>query len=202
MSGSLVTIAKDVKIQIEFNPAQIQAYRLLGYENRVMANEDFRNDKKDAGEIGAGHCVTAFYEVVMAGTPEAKAAVEQTGTEKLRYQRVPKAVEPAKELTDEAKSGELLTVSLRYKQPEAETAKELTFPLRDKGGNFNSASADFQFASAVVAFGLALRNSEHRGSANLSAVAEIATAAIGEDVGGHRAEFLDLVRRAKSLRGE
>ena len=202
MSGSLVTIAKDVKIQVEFNPAQIQSYRLLGYENRVMANEDFRNDKKDAGEIGAGHNVTAFYEVVMAGEADGKAAVLKPETEKLRYQRTPEVAKPVKELTEEAKSGELLTVFLRYKKPDGDTATEIKFPLKDKGGNFNSASADFQFASAVVAFGLSLRNSEHRGSANLSAVSEIATAAIGEDVGGHRAEFLDLVRRAKSLRGE
>lgn len=206
MSGSLVTIAQDVKIQVEFNPAQIQSYRLLGYENRVMANKDFRNDAKDAGEIGAGHSVTAMYEVVMAGTPEEKSSPAAAAIDKkLRYQRVPAAEKPAKELTAEAQSGELLTVMLRYKKPEAkdtDEAKEIAFPLKEKGGSFNSASADFQFASAVVAFGLSLRNSEFRGGANLSAVTEIATSTIGEDAGGHRAEFLDLVRRAKTLRGE
>ncbi|WP_254506971.1 VWA domain-containing protein [Anatilimnocola floriformis] len=204
MSGSLVTIAKDVKIQIVFNPVQIQSYRLLGYENRVMANKDFDNDKKDAGEIGAGHSVTAFYEVVLAdGAKKQQADADESKeeAEDLIYQR-PKVEKPKLELTDAANNGELLTVKLRYKQPESDTSKLLKFPLKDKGGNFNSASADFQFASSVVAFGLALRNSEYRGSANLSAVSEIATAAIGEDAGGHRAEFLDLVRRAKSLRGE
>lgn len=199
MSGSLVTIAQDVKIQVEFNPAQVQSYRLLGYENRVMANQDFRNDAKDAGEIGAGHSVTAMYEVALVGAPEVKAASGQP----LKYQKV--AEGPKLDLTDEAKSGELLTVRLRYKQPEAkeeDAARELEFPLKDKGGSFNSASKEFQFASAVVAFGLSLRQSEYRGSANFSAVAEIAAAGLGEDVGGHRAEFLDLVRRAKTLRGE
>lgn len=206
MSGSLVTIAQDVKIQVEFNPAQIQSYRLLGYENRVMANQDFRNDAKDAGEIGAGHSVTAMYEVVLAGSPEEKSSPAAVAIDKkLRYQRVPEVEKPAKELTEAAKSGELLTVMLRYKKPEAkdtDAAKEIAFPLKEKGGSFNSASQDFQFASAVVAFGLSLRNSEFRGGANLSAVAEIATSTIGEDAGGHRAEFLDLVRRAKTLRGE
>lgn len=217
MSGSLVTIAKDVKIQLEFNPAEVQSYRLLGYENRVMANKDFRNDAKDAGEIGAGHSVTAMYEVALvgAGNPMAKADDKPqeeplkyqrpavTESEALKYQKAPEAAKL--NLTDAAKHGELLTLRLRYKKPEAtkeDAAKELQFPLKDKGGNFNSASQDFQFASAVVAFGLTLRNSEFRGGANLSAVQEIATAVTGDDVGGHRAEFVDLVRRAKTLRGE
>ncbi|QDU31753.1 von Willebrand factor [Anatilimnocola aggregata] len=197
MSGSLVTIAKDVKIQIEFNPAHIQAYRLLGYENRILAHKDFDDDKKDAGEIGAGHSVTALYEVALVGGPAVKA---QDG-EPLKYQRVPAAEKPAKELTEAAKTGELLNLKLRYKQPEGKESKLLEYPLTDKGGTFNSASSEFQFASSVVAFGLVLRQSEYRGSANLSAVSEIAGAVTGEDAGGHRAEFLDLVRRAKSLRG-
>lgn len=197
MSGSLVTIAKDVKIQIEFNPAQIQAFRLLGYENRILAHQDFNNDQKDAGEIGAGHSVTALYEVAMVGAPEVKAP----SGEPLKYQQVP-AEKPAKELTEAAKNGELLTLKLRYKQPEGKESKLIEFALKDRGGQFNSASPEFQFSSAVVAFGLVLRNSEHRGSANLSAVSEIAGAVTGEDIGGHRAEFLDLVRRAKALRGQ
>ncbi|WP_425616029.1 von Willebrand factor type A domain-containing protein [Anatilimnocola sp. NA78] len=198
MSGSLVTIAKDVKIQVEFNPKHIQGYRLLGYENRVMANQDFRNDAKDAGEIGAGHSVTAIYEVALVGAE----GVKKVSGETLRYQRP--IEKPALEPTKEGMSDELLMVRLRYKQPEAtkETeATELKFPLKDKGGNFNSASGEFQFASAVAAFGLVLRGSEYRGSANLSAVAEIAGAATSEDPNGHRAEFLDMVRKAKTLRG-
>jgi Ca-activated chloride channel family protein len=205
MSGSLVTIAQDVKIQLEFNPAHIASYRLLGYENRVMANQDFRNDAKDAGEIGAGHSVTAMYEVVMAGAPDVKAPGAKPAGEPLRYQRAVELEAPKKELTEAGKSGELLMVRLRYKKPEAkkeDAAKEVEYPLTDKGGSFNSASKEFQFASAVVAFGLSLRQSEFRGSTNLSAVAEMAQPALGEDNGGHRAEFLDLVRRAKSLRGE
>lgn len=205
MSGSLVTIAKDVKIQVEFNENQVHSYRLLGYENRVMANQDFRNDAKDAGEIGAGHSVTAMYEVVLVGADKKSTepkAEPQPAEKRLRYKRY----EPGKSVaTDEGKSDELLTVRLRYKQPEAkeeDAAKELEFPLKDKGGSFNSASKEFQFASSVVAFGLALRQSEYRGSANFSAVAEIASATLGEDVGGHRAEFVDLVKRAKTLRGE
>lgn len=205
MSGSLVTIAKDVKIQLEFNPNYVHSYRLLGYENRVMANQDFRNDAKDAGEIGAGHSVTAMYEVVLADAgkraPEVKAEAKPAG-EPLEFQRfeTEKSV-----LTEAGKSDKLLNVRLRYKTPEAtekDAAKELKFPVTDKGGSFNSASKDFQFASSVVAFGLALRGSEYRGSANYSAVAEIAASTVGEDVGGHRAEFIDLVKRAKTLRGE
>jgi Ca-activated chloride channel family protein len=202
MSGSLVTIAKDVKIQIEFNPAQIESYRLLGYENRILAHQDFNNDKKDAGEIGAGHSVTALYEIVMVGGGEATPATEKSpAMAPLKYQRAAESDKQERELTDVAKNGEILTLKLRYKEPEANESKLLEFPLKDKGGSFNSASGEMQFASAVVAFGLVLRNSEHRGSANLSAVAEIAGAAAGEDVGGHRAEFLDLVRKAKALSG-
>lgn len=210
MSGSLVTIAKDVKIQLEFNPNYVHSYRLLGYENRVMANKDFENDAKDAGEIGAGHSVTAMYEVVLVGAdknqPEVKAdpktATEPT-EEPLRYQRRP---DPEKTtLTEAGKGEELLMVKLRYKTPEAkeeDKAKQLNFPVTDKGGSFNSASKEFQFASSVVAFGLTLRQSEYRGSANYSAVAEIASSTLGDDVGGHRAEFVELVKRAKTLRGE
>jgi secreted protein with Ig-like and vWFA domain len=203
MSGSLVTIAKDVKIQIEFNPAQIESYRLLGYENRILAHQDFNNDKKDAGEIGAGHSVTALYEIVMVGGGEATPAAEKSpAVAPLKYQRAAESDKQERELTDVAKNGEILTLKLRYKEPEANESKLLEFPLKDQGGSFNSASGEMQFASAVVAFGLALRNSEHRGSANLSAVAEIAGAATGEDVGGHRAEFLDLVRKTKALSGK
>jgi hypothetical protein len=233
LTGSTITIAKDVKIQIEFNPAQIAAYRLLGYENRVMAAQDFNNDKKDAGEIGAGHTVTALYELV----PAEAAGVEQPrqpGVDPLKYQGIRNGgvgagavggfagggfgggegvgggfggnalvggggVQQSGKLTDAAKSGELLTLKLRYKEPEGETSKLLEVPLKDRGGSFHSASPDLQFAAAVASFSMILRNSQHRGSASIDGVAEIASAALGKDEGGYRAEFVDLVRKAQAL---
>ncbi len=215
MSGSLVTIAKDVKIQIEFNPAQIASYRLLGYENRVLAAEDFNNDKKDAGEIGAGHTVTALYELVPVGTKEV-AAAPQVG-EPLKYQAtgavgnalrgVPETGGQRSEvrgqvdarLTEAAASGELLTLKLRYKDPDGVESRLVEFPLKERGGPFHSASKDLQFAAAVASFGMILRGSEHRGTGNLPAVAEIASGALGDDANGYRAEFVDLVRKAQSL---
>jgi Ca-activated chloride channel family protein len=207
MSGSLVTIAKDVKIQIEFNPAQIASYRLLGYENRALAAKDFNDDKKDAGEIGAGHMVTALYELVPVGAATAAPAANPPSVEPLKYQQTDKAAaedkvpdsDPAPALTDAAASGELLTLKLRYKEPDGDTSKLIEQPLKDRGGSFNSASKDMQFAAAVASFGMILRNSQHKGTGNLAAVAEIASGSLGEDVGGYRAEFVDLVRRAQAL---
>lgn len=211
MTGSLITIAKDVKIQIEFNPAEVAAYRLLGYENRILAAEDFNNDQKDAGEIGAGHSVTALYEIVPVG---AKAAVGKTpeeapGVDPLKYQASGRGFsigEPTEKpagaedhLTEAAKSGELLTLKLRYKEPDGDTSKLLEYPLTDKGGSFNAASKEMQFAAAVASFGMVLRQSEHRGTSNLATVEEIATGALGKDDGGYRAEFVDLVKRAATL---
>jgi Ca-activated chloride channel family protein len=193
MTGSLVTIAKDVKIQVEFNPAEVQAYRLVGYENRMMANKDFRNDEKDAGEIGAGHTVTALYEVAPAG---AGASIPEANG--LKYQQ-PAA--PDRELTDAANNGELLTVRLRYKEPDGNEATEIEFPLTDGDTRFGEASADFRFASSVAAFGLILRNSQYRGELTLAAVEEFAAGALGNDEGGYRAEFVDLLRRAKQISG-
>ena len=192
MTGSLVTIAKDVKIQVEFNPAEVQAYRLVGYENRVMANKDFRDDKKDAGEIGAGHTVTALYEVIPAGVKP------QVGDgETLKYQQT----KPSREPSDAAKSGELLTVRLRYKEPDGDEATEIEFALKDSEKRFGAASPDFRFAAAVAAFGLILRNSEYRGDLTLAAVEEFAAGAVGKDPSGYRAEFVDLVKRARQLGG-
>ncbi len=199
LTGSLITIAKDVKLQIEFNPAEVKSYRLIGYENRVMAARDFHDDTKDAGEIGAGHTVTALYELVPADsdgddTPaEEKAPAETAG--KLKYQKG-----PAVRLTKAANSGELLTLSLRYKKPDEDQSKLLEFTAKDSDKRIGEASGDFQFAAGVAAFGMILRNSAHRGQATLSAVEEIAGSAVGDDTGGYRAEFLDLVRKAKQLR--
>lgn len=190
MTGTLVTIAKDVKIQVEFNPAEVTDYRLIGYEKRVMANRDFDNDRKDAGEIGAGHTVTALYEVVPAHDGGPTTSAERP----LKYQRV-----PDKRLTHQARTGELLTLRLRYKEPEQNESRLLEFAAKDSGVRFDQASTEFRFAASVAAFGMVLRDSSGRGSATLAAVEEYAAGTVGKDVNGHRAEFLDLVRRAKSL---
>jgi len=182
--GTLHAIAKDVKIQVEFNPARVAAFRLLGYENRVLAAQDFADDRKDAGEIGAGHAVTAFYEVVPAGEPVPGAAVDA-----LRYQR------PA----DFSGSVESLVVKLRWKEPEGDTSTLREVPFVDANLAFDAADPDFRFAASVAAFGMALRGSEHRGSATLGLVRGIAAGALADDPGGWRGEFLALVDRAASL---
>jgi len=187
MSGTLVTIAKDVKIQVEFNPARVSAYRLIGYENRVLHKEDFNNDKKDAGEIGAGHTVTALYELVPVG-----AAVNAPAVDPLKYQK-PGALSSA------AASQELLTLKLRYKQPEGETSKLITVPVSDRGIRFANASSDFKFASAVAAFGMILRDSPYKGTASLDGVHEIAAESVGPDLEGYRTEFLTLIQKAAQL---
>jgi len=191
LTGTLITIAKDVKIQIEFNPAQVAAYRLIGFENRVLAAQDFNDDKKDAGEIGAGHTVTALYEVTPIGV---EAPAVAPAIDKLRYQV------PSK-LTDDAAAGELMTLKLRYKQPDGDKSKLLEFPVKDEGKKFGQASEDFRFASAVAAFGMLLRRSEYSGNATFAAVAEIAEAAKGKDAHGYRAEFLDLVKLTQKVWG-
>jgi Ca-activated chloride channel family protein len=188
MSGSLVTIAKDVKVRIEFNPREVVAYRLIGYENRRLAAADFDNDRKDAGEIGAGHTVTALYELV----PRTRNADEEERA--LKYQRVPEH-----HLTEAAGSGELLTLALRYKEPDGQASQLLEFSLKDAGKRFGQASADFQFAGAVASFGMILRNSAYRGNATLASVEEIAASSLTDDPGGHRAEFLDLVRKTERI---
>jgi Ca-activated chloride channel family protein len=191
--GTLVTIAKDVKIQVEFNPAQVQAYRLVGYENRLLAKEDFNNDKVDAGEIGAGHTVTALYEIVPVGAamPEETAAVDG-----LKYQKVKQGAGSAEQ---GALSAELLTVKIRYKEPAGDVSSKLEFPLVDAGTRFADASPDFKFAAAVAGFGMTLRNSPHKGQLTLADVAEWGRAGLGRDANGYRAEFLTLVEAADVL---
>jgi Ca-activated chloride channel family protein len=188
MGSTLVTIAKDVKIQIEFNPAEVESYRLIGYENRVLRAEDFNDDEKDAGEIGAGHTVTALYEIVPDGVPSATPSVDP-----LKYQR-PLAT------TEELLTDELLTVKLRYKEPDGETSKLLERPVRDEGKSYASATRDFKFAAAVASFGMILRDSPHKGNATFDSVLELAGEGLGCDRHGYRAEFLELARQAKSLR--
>ena len=198
MTGTLVTIAKDVKIQIEFNPRKVAGYRLIGYENRMLRTEDFNDDKKDAGEIGAGHTVTALYEIVPAG-----AKVEVAPVDDLKYQKP--AVETAPKTTEDIalnSSEELLTLKMRYKQPEGDTSKKLEWPATDDGKAFAAASQDFQFATAAAGFGLLLLDSQFKGNLTFAAVLEVAQSAIGEDKDGYRAEFVELVRKAKELRHE
>lgn len=195
LTGSTIAIAKDVKIQIEFNPAQIASYRLLGYENRLMAAAEFRDDRKDAGEIGAGHCVTALYELLPAA-----AAADAIQPEPLKYQaqtsEAPATQRPIPQPVAAA-SGELLTLKLRFKRPDGNTSQLEEFPLAKRGGTFENASTDLRFASAVAAFGMLLRQSNHSGTVTFAEVAKVASHALGPDVGGYRAEFLDLVRKAE-----
>ncbi len=189
LTGTLVTIAKDVKIQVEFNPAKVGVYRLLGYENRMLRTEDFNDDTKDAGEIGAGHTVTALYELIPPGEPSASAG----GADALKYQS--ERPEPAPNPSDE-----LLTLKMRYKQPESDTSSKLEWPVKDEGKSFAKATKDTQFAAAVASFGMLLRGSEHAGDATIDAVLEIAASATGDDPKGERAELLDVVRAAKRLK--
>ncbi len=187
MVSNLVTIAKDVKIQIEFNPAKVAAYRLIGYENRMLRKEDFNDDKKDAGEIGAGHTVTALYELVPAGS-----AVPGPGVDPLKYQ-TPSTVTPA------AVSDELLTLKLRYKKPLEDRSTLMTCPVTDPGATLDAADEDLRFAVAVASFGMILRDSPHRGSYTLSAVEELASTSLGDDPHGYRAELIELVRHAQQI---
>jgi len=190
--GTLVTIAKDVKLQVEFNPALVQAYRLIGYENRLLAKEDFNNDKVDAGEIGAGHTVTALYEIVRVGEKMS----ETPGVDPLKYQTT-KAVALAD--GEGPASKELLTVKIRYKEPAGDVSSSLEFPLFDRGVRFADATPDFKFASAVAAFGMVLRDSPHKGTSTLDDVEAWGRAGLGSDAGGYRSEFLGLVERSRSL---
>jgi Ca-activated chloride channel family protein len=195
-AGTLITIAKDVKIQVEFNPRRVSAYRLIGYENRLLRDQDFNDDTKDAGEIGAGHTVTALYEVVPAG-----AAMPEAGTvDALKYQTVSQDKADSRKLkADSSVSGELLTVSIRYKEPASDESQKLAFPLRDTGARFEQASEDFKFAAAVASFGMLLRESPHRGHATLADISAWARAGVGSDAGGYRTEFLNLTERSKAL---
>jgi Ca-activated chloride channel family protein len=187
MGGTLETIAKDVKIQVEFNPLEVAAYRLIGYETRLLAAQDFNNDQVDAGEIGAGHTVTALYEVVPAG-----AETDVAGVDPLKYQ-APTGPSIA------AGQGELLTVKLRYKDPEESTSRLIEAPLIDRRASFDEASTDLRFAAAVAAFGMLLRGSEHVGTASFQGVLRWAIESQGTDRGGYRAELLELVSRTLRL---
>ncbi len=200
MGGTLVTIAKDVKIQIDFNPAEVSAYRLIGYENRLLRDQDFNDDTKDAGEIGAGHTVTALYELVPVGVE-----IDLPDIDPSKYETVAEAsdeddVEPADR--EAAFSDELFEVRLRYKQPDGDTSKLLNVPATDEGLTLADASDDFVFAASVASFGMLLRGSQYIEDFSYGAAAEMAEASMGRDVHGYRAEFVDMVRRAIELGSE
>ncbi len=198
VEGTLATIAKDVKVQVEFNPARVAAYRLIGYENRMLKKEDFNNDAVDAGDVGAGHTVTALYEVVPVGAESGVGADGRPAVDPLKYQTKTRKTGDTK--LAGAASAELLTVKIRYKQPEGDVSAKLEFPLTDSGEKFAArADTEFRFAMAVAAWGMLLSDSPHKGTATFDQVLELAEDGLRNDPGGHRAEFLQLVRRSAEL---
>jgi Ca-activated chloride channel family protein len=191
--GTLFTLAKDVKVQVEFNPALVQEYRLLGYENRLLAAEDFNDDHKDAGELGAGQQVTALYEVVPVGS----SPTDASSVDALKYQQT--TTHPAA-----ATSQELLTVKLRYQEPEGSPSKLLTLPVRNVQSTepLAQASYNLRWAAAVAQFCLLLRGSRYAGTATWASTATLARQTEGSDADGSRTEFQDLVRQAADLSQE
>ena len=184
LSGTLFAVAKDVKLQLEFNPKYVKEYKLIGYENRMLANEDFTNDKKDAGEIGAGHTVTALYELVPSDGKVAQS---------FRYQ--------SQELNEKGKGNELGFLKIRYKDPKVKDAKsvEITEPLVFNKKALKETSADYRFAASVAEFGILLRNNSNKANATYDQVIELAEGAIGKDPEGYRKEFVRLVKSVKML---
>lgn len=184
IGGTLLTVAKDVKVQVEFNPMVVESYRLVGYENRLLNEEDFNNDKVDAGEVGAGHSVTALYEIVLKGQGTSPSV------DPLRYQD--------NDHGQSALNNEMLTVKFRYKKPDEDTSILLEKNLENKVSDWASLSTDYKFSAAVAAFGMLLRNSEYRGTASYDDVLKWASDGKGADKNGYRAEFMRLVELAKS----
>ena len=187
LPGNLFKIAKDVKVQVEFNPEQVKAYRLIGYENRRLKAEDFNNDAKKAGDIGPGHSIVALYEIVPRG-----AALKTGSVDPLRYQ--------AQTVVDSKPNAEVATVKLRYKQPEGSESRLITGSVQsDSVVTFANSSEDFRFTAAVAAFGLRLTDSEHLSEYSYREIESVAIDALGTDPGGHRSEFTELVRKAESI---
>ncbi|WP_419033876.1 vWA domain-containing protein [Dysgonomonas gadei] len=189
--ATMYTVAKDVKLQIEFNPNRVQAYRLVGYETRMLNKEDFNDDTKDAGEMGAGHTVTAFYEVVPVGVKMNM----QGNVDPLKYQT--EAKNPIQKRLGESMHPDLLTVKLRYKQPNGSTSKKIEVPLIDS--NTNEVSDDFRFAAAVAMFGQVMKGSEYKGEGTFDKAIELAQSGYGNDSQGYRREFVRLMETAKGL---
>ncbi len=180
--GTLFTIAKDVKLQIEFNPTKVKAYRLIGYENRMLQNEDFNNDKKDAGELGSGHTVTALYEIIPAGVESEFYKIDE-----LKYQKT-------KVEASASTSTELMTVKFRYKKPDGEKSKLITHILNDSDVSLTKTSDDFRWSASVAAFGMLLRESEYVKDFSFEDVLQLAQGAKGKDTEGYRIEFINLVK--------
>ena len=185
--GTLFTIAKDVKLQIEFNPTKVKAYRLIGYENRMLKNEDFNNDKKDAGDLGSGHTVTALYEIIPVGTDSEFFKVDD-----LKYQK--STIDPkAKD------SKELMTIKFRYKNPNENNSKLIVHPLIDSNISLAKTSNNFRWSASVAAFGMLLRDSEYIKNFNYDAVVQMAQNSRGEDREGYRIEFINMVKSFGSV---
>ena len=187
LGSTLFAIAKDVKIQVEFNPNYVTSYRLIGYENRLLAAEDFNDDSKDAGEIGAGHSVTALYEVVPQGN-----LAQGGNVDPLKYQG-------ERPLSAQSYSNEILTLKIRYKAPDSDVSELLTSALPMPVKSINDTSTSFRFAAAVAGYGLLLRDSKFKGNVSMELVKSLAMSAQGEDRNGYRKEFINLVDIANTL---
>lgn len=194
-NGTLVTIAKDVKIQIEFNPAIVRSYRLLGYENRMLAKEDFNNDRKDAGEIGAGHTVTALYELVPVNAPDEQV----TTVDGLKYQPKPESAPLPAVVPAPVASGETMTVKLRWKAPDADVSQLMEVPVNDSGATIAEAAPETRWAVAVAGFAALLNNSQFNGL-SWESVRSLAKGSKGADPNGYRGEFLQLINKAESVK--
>jgi Ca-activated chloride channel family protein len=189
IGGTLFTIAKDVKIQVEFNPAKVKAYRLIGYENRRLQDQDFNDDTKDAGELGAGHTVTALYEIIPVGV---ESKVRLPNTDDLRYQE--KKVPLGSYTTDE-----LMSVKLRYKQPQGSASLLINHLIKDNNTDLFSVSNNFLFSASVAEFGLLLRNDQYKGEASFAHVLQLANKSKTADLNNYRQEFINLVQKAQGL---
>ena len=186
--GTLFAIAKDVKFQLEFNPARVESYRLIGYENRLLNDEDFNDDTKDAGEMGAGHMVTALYEIVPAGSDERVPSVDP-----LKYQ-------DSHKIREKYYSDELLTIKVRYKKPDGNTSMLLEKPVRESDNEIDGSSENLRFAAAVAEFGMILRESEFKGNSTLERAASLAKSARGYDEDGYRSELIRLIATVRDMR--
>ncbi len=186
--GTLFTIAKDVKLQVEFNPEKIAGYRLIGYENRLLNKEDFNDDKKDAGELGSGHTVTALYEIIPAG-------ISSSFLKKVDPLRYSKNTKPAAT----SFSDEFVTIKFRYKSPDGGQSKLIVHTVKNNAVSLAKASDNFCFAASVAGFGMMLRNSEFKGVLNYNQVISLANGSLGNDVEGYRKEYISLVKKAEEL---
>jgi len=188
LKGTLFTIAKDVKIQVEFNPALVKSYRLIGYENRLLANQDFRDDTKDAGEIGAGHTVTALYEVALYSSPKSI--------------QVDRSKIPADFKASRFNNEQMMAVWLRYKKPSGNTGIEMNHFIQSNNQSIDNTSENYRFSAAVASFAMLLRNSQYKGSTTFESVIKLAKSAKGSDLNGYRAEFIDLVNKTSKIKAQ